>query len=610
MFVLTPILHIIIAVICISMHIVNGCVKSSMHYRSQSRINSRVFIPDEYLPMQKERSLDGSGPLEPQDYQLAIPSPRLVRVDNVNIQFENEEARWMTKGCRDRLLKLVAHVQNAWPGNEVALRVTRSWQKPPAAYQTQRPATKAISNRSHPGLRHKQSPAPPPPATEGYPNGVFQSQRKRPSGYRQNADSDASVGEIDIGKSALAAARSGADVTMHRPRTNFSSVDPYTGSQDQVLQQQQQHHDFDGGYGSYPRTRDIYSRRSSYGQGGGRIMDPQSATIRMNQPRWRDDPPAPFSWSHKIDRGRGVGGYTGERLGSEKHLMMEEFHFAGRAVDMILVDTREGNPARQGRSLFPGKLAQLAYFKALFDWCFFSRDGYVHCSVKPDSIIVSQWFGCFPGAASAMSTNGSIVPLSQVKIGDTLLTYDLSKHAIQPTTVISFLHRDEHQFSTWINITFVMPSHHVSSLLLTGNHLIYRSLSRNSKTDDATSVFAKSIVPGDFIICSTNPVEAFCKVLRVSEVNGTLARGSIGVYAPLTSSGTLLVDGVLVSCYAHVRYEWLARLATLPLRIYYFLVSQMELANPSWPVEHGVHWFAELLLHFAKFILPETIFFN
>nr|VZI08217.1 unnamed protein product [Spirometra erinaceieuropaei] len=393
------------------MHIVNGCVKSSMHYRSQSRINSRVFIPDEYLPMQKERSLDGSGPLEPQDYQLVIPSPRLVRVDNVNIQFENEEARWMTKGCRDRLLKLVAHVQNAWPGNEVALRVTRSWQKPPAAYQTQRPATKAISNRSHPGLRHKQSAAPPPPA-------------------------------------------------------------------------------------------------------------------------------------------------------------------------------------------------------ALFDWCFFSRDGYVHCSVKPDSIIVSQWFGCFPGAASAMRPNGSIVPLSQVKIGDTLLTYDLSKHAIQPTTVISFLHRDEHQFSTWINITFVMPSQHVSSLLLTGNHLIYRRLSRSSETDDATSVFAKAIVPGDFIICSTNPVKAFCKVLRVSEVNGTLAGGSIGVYAPLTSSGTLLVDGVLVSCYAHVRYEWLARLATLPLRIYYFLVSQMELANPSWPVEHGVHWFAELLLHFAKFILPETIFFN
>ncbi|VDN10844.1 unnamed protein product [Dibothriocephalus latus] len=209
-----------------------------------------------------------------------------------------------------------------------------------------------------------------------------------------------------------------------------------------------------------------------------------------------------------------------------------------------------------------------------------------------------------------MRPDGSVVPLSQIKIGDTLLTYDLNKHAIQPTTVISFLHRDEHQFSAWIKITFEMPSQQVSSLLLTANHLIYRRLSRNTETADVTSVFAKEIVPGDFILCSTNPVEAFCEVVKVTEENGTLAGGSIGVYAPLTSSGTLLVDGVLVSCYAHVRYEWLARLATFPLRIYYFLMSQMSLANPSWPVEHGVHWFAELLLHFSKFILPETIFFN
>uniref|UniRef100_A0A183TS98 HintN domain-containing protein n=1 Tax=Schistocephalus solidus TaxID=70667 RepID=A0A183TS98_SCHSO len=221
-----------------------------------------------------------------------------------------------------------------------------------------------------------------------------------------------------------------------------------------------------------------------------------------------------------------------------------------------------------------------------------------------DSIIVSQWFGCFPGAALAMRPNGSVVPLSRVKIGDTILTYDLSKHDIQPTTVVSFLHRDEHQFSTWIRITFA------SGLLLTANHLIYRRLSRNTETADVTSVFAKEIVPGDFILCSTTPREAFCEVLKVTEENGTLTGGSIGVYAPLTSSGTMLVDGVLVSCYAHVRYEWLARLATFPLRIYYFLVSQMNLLQPSWPVEHGVHWFAELLLHYAKFILPGTIFFN
>lgn len=63
-------------------------------------------------------------------------------------------------------------------------------------------------------------------------------------------------------------------------------------------------------------------------------------------------------------------------------MMMEEFHYAGRALDMMLVNTRISPNARQN-SVYPGKLAQLAYYGALFDWCYFARQGHVHCSVKP-----------------------------------------------------------------------------------------------------------------------------------------------------------------------------------------------------------------------------------
>ncbi len=81
-------------------------------------------------------------------------------------------------------------------------------------------------------------------------------------------------------------------------------------------------------------------------------------------------------------------GFLYEGLASQKHFLMEEFHYAGRAIDMTLVDARRvgsadtlGGP-RFG-SVYPGKLAQMAYYGALFDWCFFSRLGHVHCSVKP-----------------------------------------------------------------------------------------------------------------------------------------------------------------------------------------------------------------------------------
>ena len=68
-------------------------------------------------------------------------------------------------------------------------------------------------------------------------------------------------------------------------------------------------------------------------------------------------------------------------------IMMEEFHYAGRAVDMILVDTKTAGSTRRS-SIYPGKLAQLAYYGALFDWCYFARQGHVHCSVKPGTLVI------------------------------------------------------------------------------------------------------------------------------------------------------------------------------------------------------------------------------
>uniref|UniRef100_A0A5K3FXU6 Transmembrane protein n=1 Tax=Mesocestoides corti TaxID=53468 RepID=A0A5K3FXU6_MESCO len=74
-----------------------ACIKTSTYYRSQFRSQTHVFVPEEYRPMRPERSLEASGPLEAQDFQTAIPTTRLVRVDVPNLQFASEEARWMTK---------------------------------------------------------------------------------------------------------------------------------------------------------------------------------------------------------------------------------------------------------------------------------------------------------------------------------------------------------------------------------------------------------------------------------------------------------------------------------------------------------------------------------
>ncbi|KAM3172697.1 hypothetical protein ACTXT7_014009 [Hymenolepis weldensis] len=112
----------------------------------------------------------------------------------------------------------------------------------------------------------------------------------------------------------------------------------------------------------------------------------QNRSISAESPSETHNPrPYPISQDHQWYRqDPNVMGFDNlRRQFKEYPVMMEEFHYAGRALDMILVDTKISASSRQN-SVYPGKLAQLAYYGALFDWCYFARQGHVHCSVKPD----------------------------------------------------------------------------------------------------------------------------------------------------------------------------------------------------------------------------------
>ncbi|KAL5970130.1 Desert hedgehog protein A [Taenia solium] len=291
-----------------------------------------------------------------------------------------------------------------------------------------------------------------------------------------------------------------------------------------------------------------------------------------------------------------VVGFESPRRQLKQHpVMMEEFHYAGRAVDMILVDTKIDGSSRLS-SVYPGKLAQLAYYGALFDWCYFARQGHVHCSVKPDSIITSQWFGCFPGTANAMSVTGAPIPLSALRIGDHVMTLDPRTLLLQPTKVIAFFHRDEHQYSPWIEISYFRKDESTpSKLRATANHLIYRW------QGGKTSVFANQLQPGDEIACNFNHPEDLCQVEATRMVNSSLTE--TGVYAPLTRTGDLIIDGVYVSCFAHIRNDWLAQISVLPLHFIsaFFGLNSME-------IQTGVHRYAESLLKIAQFLIPDQLF--
>jgi len=83
-----------------------------------------------------------------------------------------------------------------------------------------------------------------------------------------------------------------------------------------------------------------------------------------------------------------------------------------------------------------------------------------------------------------------------------------------------------------------------------------------------------------------------------------------GLYAPLTSSGNIVIDDVISSCYAEVTSHSLAHLAMAPVRVAYSFARYFGLPRTATSVESsqsgsGIHPYASLLRTVANYLLPE-----
>ena len=111
-----------------------------------------------------------------------------------------------------------------------------------------------------------------------------------------------------------------------------------------------------------------------------------------------------------------------------------------------------------------------------------------------------------------------------------------------------------------------------TSLTLTGSHVLFRESSAGS----LETVFASQLVEGDRLVRpNMEGKHAFDEVLSIQTVPE-----EIGYWAPLTQDGTLLVNGLLVSCYAsfphHQSQLAYALVKTLPTLLLDNEVSQHE----------------------------------
>ncbi|XP_072274118.1 indian hedgehog protein [Pyxicephalus adspersus] len=269
------------------------------------------------------------------------------------------------------------------------------------------------------------------------------------------------------------------------------------------------------------------------------------------------------------------------------HHSDESLHYEGRAVDITTSD-RDRNKY--------GMLARLAV-EAGFDWVYYESKAHIHCSVKSEHSVAAKTGGCFPGTAMVTLESGEKLQVSALRPGMRVLAMDGYG---RPTysDFVTFLDRDPRAENLFRVIETTDPPR---TLTLTSTHLIFVADNYSMPTADYKVVFASHIRPGQYVLVSGTAGR-----LVPAKVTSLSMRRENGIYAPLTQHGTILVDDVIVSCFALVQKQKLAQLAFWPLRVLYSL--GMALGQESSELV-GIHWYSQFLYQLGQMVLNENEFY-
>ena len=162
--------------------------------------------------------------------------------------------------------------------------------------------------------------------------------------------------------------------------------------------------------------------------------------------------------------------------------------------------------------------------------------------------------GCFPGSSTFVDRYGLRREMHFLQIGENVQVAAKGSICLEP--VITFIHREQEKLQEFLSITTTKNN----NLKITEDHLLFVEKNGLSK-----AIPARDVKIGDTVYVKQNGLMRTATVQDISTVYEK------GVYAPVTRSGTILINDVHTSCYFDVlSHTWSHRAMGVPRAIYHF----------------------------------------
>jgi len=183
--------------------------------------------------------------------------------------------------------------------------------------------------------------------------------------------------------------------------------------------------------------------------------------------------------------------------------------------------------------------------------------------------------------------------MSELHVGDEVLTYDPVTGSTEFSAVYAFLDRRPSPTFRYLRIG-LSPQDGASApiqLEISHRHRVFKQRRQQQAADGSATlvdVDARELQLNDRLVqCAFTSSE--CRHYTVVSIDEVSA---LGAYAPVTFTGTLLVDEVATSSYAAATHSQ-AHHAFAPLRMAHQL-SALWWSDDETP-QDGVHWYASML---------------